>query len=165
MYSSTIKSKSTGMLMLVLAAFVTWTVSGARPAANEEAYSGTVNDAMTGKPVGGMKVVVRRLVNGKPAGKAELASDTVGRFRIALSAEWVSQPEAHLAVDVETPRGYYVIQLVEIGSKYIDGHLRRLTRQGFTQPVAQEGQDLCLQVRVTLGDGPDPRLRPGFIPS
>src|SRR5579871_590424 len=111
MWLSTIRSKSTAMLPLVLASVISWAVTTAQPTdarlvVGEEAYSGTVRDAMTGKPVGGIKVVVRRLVNGKSAGNAQLASDTAGRFRIELPAAWAAQPEAQLAVDVEAPRGY-----------------------------------------------------------
>src|SRR5205814_7312418 len=77
-----------------------------RPAEQEESYRGTVIDAPTGLPVGGVKVVVRRLVNGKAAGSAEFASDAAGRFQIKLPAAWASPPEARIVVDVEAPRGY-----------------------------------------------------------
>jgi hypothetical protein len=105
MYSSTIKAKGAALLTVVLVSAVTLSVADAQTA-NEESYGGTISDAITGKPVPGLKVVVRRLVDGKPAGKAELASDTVGQFRIELPAAWASLPEAQLAVDVEAPRGY-----------------------------------------------------------
>jgi RNA polymerase sigma factor (sigma-70 family) len=155
---STTKLKIIAVLTLVLTALGGWAVRSSRssseaepsqlvandPAATaararsvekEESYSGTVSDAMTGKPVGGLKVFVRRIVNGRPAGQAEFTSEKDGNFRIELPAAWDSGPEAQLAVHVEAPRGYVAFPYrkemgedTETGVSLAD--LRRLQKVG-----------------------------------
>jgi hypothetical protein len=83
---------------------------GAPPAAAQPAaggtYGGTISNAMTDKPVPGLAVHVRRLVEGKPAGEVKLVSDAAGHFHFDLPADWDKTPDARLAVTVEAPPGF-----------------------------------------------------------
>jgi RNA polymerase sigma factor (sigma-70 family) len=72
----------------------------------EGTFGGTVVDAISGKPVKGVTVLVRRLVKGKPSGEIKLASDVDGRFKFDLPADWAKSTDAEVAVTVEAPPGY-----------------------------------------------------------
>jgi len=72
----------------------------------EGTFGGAVVDAASGKPVKGVTVMVRRLVEGKPSGEIKLVSNTEGLFKFELPAEWAKSTEAKVAVTVEAPSGY-----------------------------------------------------------
>jgi RNA polymerase sigma factor (sigma-70 family) len=72
----------------------------------EKAFGGAVVEAGTDKPIRGVAVWVRRLVNGKPTGEVKLVSDAAGRFHFDLPADWAQTRHAKVAVSVEAPPGY-----------------------------------------------------------
>jgi RNA polymerase sigma factor (sigma-70 family) len=77
-----------------------------RTTKSEATYGGTVLNAVSGKPVAGVKVVVRWLVGGRTEGEAKLVSDNSGRFRFDSLPGQKSGQNGEVEVSVEAPPGF-----------------------------------------------------------
>lgn len=119
-------------------------VSSAASDKKAESYDGTVVDSMTGKPVEGIQVTVRRLVNGKQDGGTKLASDAAGRFEIEIPAAWASVPHAELDIRFEAPGGQITSydrclsdDILQLNRNVTIGNLRFQQKLGLPPPFGQ----------------------------
>jgi hypothetical protein len=103
-----------------------------------KSYGGVVINHTTGKPVPGVKVAVRQLLEGKTVDETKLVSDAEGRFHFDLPSEKEVPADTEVAVTAEAPAGYVAFtegatayHRNRVGQLRVEKALARISHQPF----------------------------------